>query len=332
MRRLLLLLSAIGLISSCGKDPSLNQNIELVLGEMIVTHPADNLPNSKRVNLGRYLFYNPAISIDSTISCGSCHNPSNAFSKNEVISAGVGGKKGFLNAPSLSNIGNHPYFTAAGGVPTLEMQILIPIQEEHELNFNIVDLAKRLKKDTYFINQAKQAYPNRPYHYVITRSIAAFERTLVSTTSRFDEFLKGKTSLNSDEQAGMNLFYSKRANCSSCHSGINFTNYSFKSNGLTKITQDSGKYRLSKKTKDIGLYKVPSLRNLKYTFPYMHDGSIIHLKEVIKRYSTGTYLSGTKSTIIKPIQLSTNEIEYLMAFLNTLNDEKFISNPNLRPK
>ena len=320
------------LISSCGKDKPLNGEIKLSLGEMLVIHPSDNLPNSERVELGRYLFYNPAISIDSTISCATCHNPSKAFAQNESVSAGVGGRKGILNASSLSNIGNHPYFTVAGGVPTLEMQILVPIQEKHELNFNIVELAKRLEADSFFTQQAEKSYLGRPYPYVISRSIAAFERTFVSTSSKFDKYLEGSSSLSPNERAGMKIFYGEKANCSSCHGGINFTNYAFESNGLVQLTKDSGRYRLTKQKEDIGKYKVPSLRNLAYTFPYMHDGSIHSLSEVIDKYSSGIYLNDTKSPGIKAAKLSAKEKEYLLAFLNTLNDENFISNPNLKRK
>ncbi|MEQ1747733.1 MAG: cytochrome-c peroxidase, partial [Saprospiraceae bacterium] len=177
--------------------------------------PAGNELTAARFVLGKRLFYDVVLSRDSTVSCASCHAPTRAFSDSVAFSPGAGGLPGTRNAPTLANVGYHPYFTREGGVPTLEMQVLVPIQEHNEFDFNILEIVDRLKTDTAYVRLSREAYGRDPDAYTITRSIACFERTLVSGQSRYDEFFfQGKTNaLTIFEQRGMDLFFSEKTNC-----------------------------------------------------------------------------------------------------------------------
>jgi cytochrome c peroxidase len=295
--------------------------------------PADNALTAARFALGRRLFYDPVLSRDSTISCASCHSPYKAFSDTVVFSLGVAGASGTRNAPTLANVAYQPYFTREGGVPTLEMQILVPIQEHNEFDFNILLIADRLKKDTAYVRMSREAYGRDPDFYIITRGIACFERTLISGDSPFDAFIhQGQSlALNNSEQRGLDLFYSERTHCSSCHSGFNFSNYAFENNGLYTSYNDPGRYRLTEDSTDIARFKVPTLRNVGLTAPYMHDGSLQSLEAVVEHYNTGGKPHPHKSALIRPLGLTEQEKADLVAFLNSLTDQHFIQNPKFRP-
>lgn len=294
--------------------------------------PADNALTPARFALGKRLFYDPVLSRDSTISCVSCHAPGHAFSDTVTFSPGVGGAPGKRNAPTLANVAYQPYFTREGGVPTLEMQILVPIQEHNEFDFNILLIAERLKKDSIYVRMSREAYNREPDFYIITRSIACFERTLISGESRFDKFyFQGKTdALSEQEKNGMNLFFSERTHCSGCHSGFNFSNYAFENNGLYDIYPDPGRFRLTEDSLDIARFKVPTLRNVALTGPYMHDGSISTLSAVIDHYNSGGKNHPHKSAMIKPLGLTEKEKSELLAFLEALTDTEFNNNPKWR--
>lgn len=318
-------------VLSCSRDINIGP-ADLLINEFSqpkINYPMDNMPSDERTNLGRYLFYNPVFSIDSSISCSSCHQPALAFSDNTIISLGAKKQIGNRNSPTLTNVGFQPYFTKEGGVESLEIQVLIPIQEHDEFNNNIIDIGNRLKTDPVFVTLAQKAYPNKPYYYAITRGLSAFERTFVSNQSKFDFFLQGASQLSESETNGLTLFMGNKANCIQCHSGFNFSNYQFENNGASYLLKDSGRYRLTKNVNDIGLFKVPTLRNIELTGPYMHDGSIASLSDVLLAYNEG----GTKNTYrneqwIKPLKLTSQELKDLELFLRTLTDYSFTNNTN----
>jgi len=318
---------------SCKRDPGTGvlDSLKAQFIQPSMLYPSDNFPTEERIELGRYLFYNSALSIDSGISCASCHQPNLAFSDNAILSLGANKQQGSSNSPTLTNIGFHPYFTREGGVPSLELQILIPIQEHNEFNNNIIDIGERLKVDSFFVALTEKAYPSKPYYYAITRGLAAFERTFVSNQTKFDQFLQNKAKLTQSEMEGFLLFTGNKANCIQCHSGFNFTNYQFENNGATYLLQNSGRFRITKNNADIGLFKTPTLRNVALTAPYMHDGSIPTLKQVLMGYNKG----GTKNHFqnkqwVKPLNLTNQELENLEAFLNTLSDFQFINNTKFK--
>lgn len=294
--------------------------------------PDDNKFSEARWLLGRKLFYDPIMSVDSSISCSSCHMAQYAFSDTVSLSLGAAKALGTRNAPTLTNVAYHPYFTRDGGVPTLEMQILVPIQEHNEFNFNIVLIAERMQSDPSYVRMSKAAYDRPPDHFVITRALGCFERTLISGNSKYDQhFLQGKKVLSKEELQGKELFFSERAGCSNCHGGFNFTNYSFENNGLYITYADSGRIRFTEKEADRALFKVPTLRNVSLTAPYMHDGSISSLEAVVNHYSSGGANHKHKSKHVRPLGLSEDEKQSLVAFLQTLTDEEFVNNKLYQP-
>lgn len=284
--------------------------------------PEDNAYSPIRAELGRELFFDRRLSLDSSISCSSCHIPNRAFSDTVAISPGVNGELGFRNSPSLINIGYHPYFMREGGVPTLEQQVLVPIEEHAEMAFNIVALTERLASDPVYSQMAQLAY-NRPLDpYVITRAIANFERTLIGGTSAFDSYMQGTVNaLNESEKKGMNLFFSDRTQCASCHGGYLFSSFEFAHNAQDTTNADLGRARLTGLSTDRYLFKVPSLRNVGLTAPYFHDGSFATLQEVLAHYNMGGSPLGLMDERIRPLGLSDDELRDLEAFLHSLTDE-----------
>lgn len=291
--------------------------------------PEGNTHTAERWALGKKLFFDPILSVDSTVSCASCHQAALAFSDDLAFSPGVANRPGTRNAPTLANVAYHPYFTREGGVPTLEMQVLVPIQEHNEFDFNIVLLAERLASDTTYVKLAQSAYNRSPDPFVITRALACFERSLISGWSPYDLYTAQETpdALTASAKRGMDLFFSEKTNCASCHGGFNFTNYAFENNGLYKNYTDLGRFRLTGKEEDRALFKVPSLRNIELTGPYMHDGSLHSLEEVIAHYQSGGQDNDEKSSLIHPLQLSSDEKNDLIQFLHALTDQSFVQNP-----
>jgi cytochrome c peroxidase len=314
---------------SCIKDPVFesqeNNMIQIPEGFPSITFPQGNEFTLERWQLGKRLFYDPIMSVNNTISCASCHHAQNAFSDTVAFSIGDNNLAGRSNAPTLTNIAYNPYFTRAGGVPTLEMQILVPIQEHDEFNTNILDIVEKLKKDSSYTQASRQAYNREIDPFVITRAIANFERSLISGNANFDKNKFSTSALN-----GKNLFMSNKTNCSQCHSGFNFSNYTFENNGLYINYADSGRMRLTQLETDRARFKVPTLRNIELTAPYMHDGSFKTLNEVVAHYNTGGQYHKNKSTFIKPLGLSQQEQNDIVAFLKTLTDYSFINNKNFQ--
>lgn len=292
-----------------------------------IAYPKDNEYTPERWALGKKLFYDTVLSLDSTVSCASCHKPDFAFGDNVALSSGIQNRLSEQNSPSLANVAYHPYFTRAGGVPTLEMQILVPIQEHNEFNFNMVLAAERLTQDSTYVAMSWRAYNRAPDAFVITRAIANFERELISKNSFFDQYyFKKIAKLSAEEHAGMELFYSEKTNCFQCHGGPDFTNYSFENNGLYLLYKDKGRKRLTGKDDDDALFKVPTLRNIAESQPYMHDGSISNLAEVVDHYNSGGKMHKNQSPLIQPLHLTPEQQVQLIAFLNTLTDEEFLTN------
>lgn len=322
--------------TSCSKDaPDKNFKpgiMEIPPGFPQMNIPADNQYTQARWKLGKKLFYDPILSRDGKISCASCHDPRKAFSDSVSVSPGSDGFLGTRNSPTLTNIGYHPYFMREGGVPTLEMQVLVPLEEKAEFNHHVVEITRKLENHTEYRELAFQAYGQPINPYVITRAIANFERSLISGNSPFDTYrvFSDDKALSDDAKSGMQLFFSDKTNCSVCHAGFNFTNYSFQNNGLYQNYSDPGRQRLTHNPADHALFKVPTLRNVKVTAPYMHDGSIKSLEDVIEHYNSGGKSHPQKSFLIKPLGLSAKEKYQLLIFLESLTDSEFIQNQNFR--
>ena len=289
----------------------------------VVTHPEDNQLTLERWELGRRLFFETKLSIDDNKSCASCHLPSTAFATNFPTNKGANQAEGTRNSPSLANVGYHPYFTREGGVPTLEMQVLVPIQEENEFHNNILDIVDSLMLDQSYVDDALEAYNSEITPFVITRAISCFERTLISGCSSYDRYLSGdESALSSEELNGLHIFENK--GCINCHSGQLLSGFEILNNGLYEEYEDPGLFNLTNDPNDIGKFKVPSLRNIAITHPYMYDGSLATLDDVLDHYVSGGSNHPNKSNLIIPIELNDEERADLKAFLNALTDHSFI--------
>lgn len=288
----------------------------------------DSFPTEAKIKLGKKLFYDPVLSTDNTISCASCHKQEYAFADNVALSNGVFQRPGTRNSPSIANVVYQKRLLREGGIPTLEMQILVPIQEHNEFDNNIVSISEKLNKNEVYKSMAHEAFGRDVDPFVITRAIAAFERVLISGESTYDKYFatKNESYLSKEAIDGMKLFNSNKTNCSSCHSGILFTNQEFENNGLYEYYNDIGKERLTNVDGDNGRFKIPSLRNTEITSPYMHDGSLKTLEEVIEHYNKGGSNHRNKNSMIKPLNLTEKEKKQLKAFLLALTDKNFINN------
>ena len=299
-----------------------NDQTSFMLNELAqwpeMQYPIDNQPNQKKIALGERLFSDPILSLDSSISCASCHKGAFALADNLPVSLGVNNRLGKRNSPSLWNIGYHPYYMREGGVPSLEMQVLVPIQEHDEMAFNMVLLVDRLNSDSAYQSEFLQAFNDSATPYTVTRAIAQFERTLISNDAPIDAYVAGNdNAISKEAKNGLALFFGK-ANCSHCHSGPLFTNFDFYNNGTAISTNDYGRAQLTLDSADFFTFKVPSLRHIQSTAPYMHDGSITSLEDVLNQYNLGGSGHDYTNEKIEPLNLNDKELVALEEFLKTL--------------
>lgn len=295
-----------------------------VLGKF--ENPADNPLTKEKIALGRLLFFDKRLSRNETVSCATCHVPAFAFTDQKTVSEGVEGRKTQRNSPSLLNAAYLETVMFDAHLTSLELQVIAPIQEHVEMDMDMRTLLKRLQKDEHYTNEAKSIF-NRDFDaFVLTRSIAAFERSLISENSRFDQYYSGQkpNALTKNEKAGWKLF-SEKLYCTKCHPAPYFTTFKAENNGLYKeYGDDKGRFRIFNDSNDIGFFKIPSLRNIELTFPYMHDGSKSTIEEVIEHYSKGGKGHNLQSNIIVPFEISPMEINHLKAFLYSLTDTSYM--------
>lgn len=284
--------------------------------------PSDNPLTEESIELGNILFHDTRLSLDSSISCSSCHKVALAMADSLPISPGIKGRLGIRNAPSLLNAGYLGMINKDGGVRELDYQALTPIEDHQEMGISILEVSKRLKEDEAITQLASRAYNRDPDPYVITRSLGSFVRSLISGNAPYDDYINGdSTALTSQQIRGLNLFNSSRTNCSSCHIGHLFTNLKFEHNGTKSIYEDKGRGRITLQESDIGKFRVASLRNVILTKPYMFDGSFRDLDAVLEHYNNGGKPHKNKSDLIRPLGLSNQEKEDLKAFLKSLTDK-----------
>lgn len=284
-----------------------------------------------QVELGRYLFYEKALSRDSSISCATCHKQELAFTDGLPKSIGIRGQVVSRNSPTLTNVLNRPYFLLDGVNPSLEAQTVVPIQEHKEFDFNVHLIVNRLKKNETYVDLAREGFNSEITAFVYSRSIAEFERTLVSDNSLYDKYLRGDSlALTPSQIRGKSLFFD-RLYCAKCHNGGDFTNDALLNNGLYSKYADSGRMRLTEREIDRAVFKVPTLRNIEVTAPYMHDGSLSSLDDVIEHYAKGGFNHKAKGKEIIPFKISDSEKVDLINFLKSLTDRDFLENPEYRP-
>lgn len=328
---ILILIVAVSAFTGCRTDcPTLYQ-LDLPAWFSPMEIPADNQLTQARIDLGRKLFYEPLLSSDSTVSCATCHLQENAFTDGIPISIGVNGALGMRNAPTLANIGYSPSFFHDGGVETLELQAQSPIFAVEEMNFSIAGFLERIEDDDEYKTMFQEAYNRDPDAFGISRAIASFERTMISGNSRFDQYYyqNDLSALSDAEIRGMNLFLSSETNCEGCHQLPLFTNFEYENIGLYATYADSGRARITHLTEDRGKFKVPTLRNVEVTGPFMHDGSMETLEEVVEHFNGGGVGHSNQNPDVKPLNLSSQEKEDLLAFLRSLTDQSFLNNPDL---
>jgi cytochrome c peroxidase len=289
-----------------------------------------NNPLSKEtIEVGRVLFYDPILSRDNTISCASCHSPYNSFAHSDHdLSHGIDDQIGNRNAPALFNLAWQSTFMWDGAVNNLDMQALAPISHPMEMDESIQNVVLKLQQQEIYSRLFKKAFVDTLItgEHVL-KALSQFQLTLISANSKYDNVRQGADLFNEQESKGYELF---KTNCNSCHAEPLFSNYSFANNGLIvdSTLNDFGKYSITKRSKDSLLFKVPSLRNLKFTSPYMHDGRFKRLNEVLNHYTSGITTTETLDAQLRePIELSSNDKVDLIAFLQTLNDTDFVFDP-----
>lgn len=348
---LLLLCSGALLIKSCKKDPEL-----VVSGPepFVLEHkahypqfvlPPENPLTKEGVMLGRMLFYDPILSLDNTISCASCHRQDLAFTDGLKVSKGIRGQVLSRNSMPLYNLMWQKKFFWDGRVNTLNEQVLIPIQTHNEMDLNLYDAVLKLKADTKYSSLFSKAFPGESISPVtLSRALQQFLITMISFDSPIDR-LRGRTDtlnvISASAKRGLQLFMQPvengGADCFHCHSNIPFFgNNSFAgsmaNNGLDNAFSDKGFGSITGNETDNGKFKIPSLRNVELTAPYMHDGRFDNLEEVLDFYSEGIQLASPNLDINilshgKQLNLTVQQKEDIIAFLKALTDTTFINDP-----
>lgn len=281
--------------------------------------------------LGRALFFDPILSVDSTISCASCHSQGHAFADhNTALSTGIFDKTGNRNSPAMFNLAWHPVFMWDGGINHIEVMPLAPITNEVEMGEDMLKVASKLSRNSSYSKRFQRVFGEKPIEsQQIFYALAQYMSMLVSADSKYDRYRQGKESLSADEQDGLQIFRNK---CASCHTEPLFTDFSLRNNGLEILNDDLGFERITLEEADRYKFKVPSLRNVVLTYPYMHDGRFRTLDQVLDHYSKGMVHHDNLDPLLitnnRPgIPLTDMDKVKLKAFLNTLSDFTFISNP-----
>lgn len=289
-----------------------------------------NSLSKDKILLGRALFYDPILSADSTISCASCHLQYSAFTHvDHTLSHGINGRIGTRNAPALTNMAWSKLLMWDGAINHLDMQPLAPISHPDEMGSSIDTVLLRLKSSHIYPSLFYKAYGDSCISGVhFLKAISQFMLTIVSANSKYDQVMRNEKGIafTAQEANGYRLF---RNHCAVCHVEPLFTSNDFINNGLPVDTtiNDYGRLRITHNPKDSLCFKVPSLRNIEFSYPYMHDGRFVTLQQVVNHYSAGIQQSTTLSQLLrKPILLSANEKVDLVAFLLTLTDKEFLFN------
>ena len=341
---IILIISVLPLVS-CKKDVSGKPNPELPIDVddsyiyntpsyfPALNYPNDNKPTRRKFELGKKLFFDKLLSKENAISCGSCHFQNLAFSDSVQFSIGSAGQLGERNSPTLTNIGYNSNFFWDGGVPTLELQALVPLDNHKEFDLPYDSLLLRLNNNSNYKQLFKAAFNEDATLNNYTKALACYQRAFISGNSKYDDYFYRNNSkaFTASELSGFQLFINPTIGCNSCHSGFNFTNGGFENNGLSVNYKDAGRYKVTGYIQDLAKFKVPTLRNVALTAPYMHDGSFATLTQVIDHYDSGGQAHSNKSPKVKPLNLTTQQKTDLVNFLKTLTDDEFIKNQDLKP-
>jgi cytochrome c peroxidase len=269
--------------------------------------------------LGRRLFFDPILSLDRTVSCASCHEPDHGFASREAKPLGVGGRRAARNAPPVFNRAFGSTHFWDGRAPTLEAQVLFPIENPDEMGLPLEQAVARLAADAGY-RELFEAAGGAPSRELLASSIAEFLRRLVVGDSPIDHFRAAKTELTPLERRGLWLFESK-GRCWRCHSGPNFSDESFHDTGVGVVDgePEPGRFAVTKERADRGRFKTPTLRMVARTAPYMHDGSLATLEDVIRYYARGGNKNDNLDPLLLPVELSDDDVAALVALLQALS-------------
>ena len=304
--------------------------------------PEENPLTEEGIALGKKLFFDPILSANGTQACATCHRPENAFTDPRQFSIVIDGSIGIRNSMPLQNlIWNYGQkFFWDGRAPSIEAQALEPITNPIEMANTWPNAVASLQNDPEYPMLFEKAFGTTKIDSALTsRAIAQFVRTMITANSRFDQFQRGEINLTPSEMNGLNVFLDEtKGDCFHCHGNpLNplWTDNIFHNNGLDEFPPDKGLGLVTGDPRDDGKFKTPSLRNLAFTAPYMHDGRFATLDEVINHYSEGLVYSETVDPLMKKIaqggvQLSEEDKADLKAFLLSLSDPSFINNPDFR--
>jgi cytochrome c peroxidase len=282
-----------------------------------VKWPAANPPSAAKIELGKQLYFDGRLSKDGTVSCASCHDPKKGFSNGERFATGVGGAKGGRSAPSVINAAYYRQQFWDGRAASLEEQALGPIQNPIEMAETLESVVKKLSAIEGYRSQFKDVFGSDVTSDGIGKAIAAYERTILSGNAPYDAFKAGdKTALSEIAERGRKLFFSK-ANCSACHSGPNFSDNSYHNVGIgmDQKKPDPGRVVVSRLEGDRGAFKTPTLREIARTAPYMHDGSLKTLEDVVEHYIKGGIANDYLDEDLFPLRLTADDKKDLVTFL-----------------
>jgi len=339
------LLSGLLLISACSKD-DVPQNpgevydptpYQLVIpqGYPDMVIPDDNPMTVEGVALGRQLFYDSILSGDNTQSCGSCHAPAFNFSDNgKRFSEGITGEMGTRNSMPVMNVGWMEDLFWDGRAKGLEDQALEPVPNPIEMHQEWPDAMDKLNNHPDYPDLFFKAFGTKTIDSImVVKAIAQFERTMISSNSKWDRYLRGEVTLTQAESRGFEIFFTEKGDCFHCHATILFTDNLPHNNGLDSVNTDLGYGDITKNPLDNGKFKTPTLRNIIFSAPYMHDGRFQTLEEVVDFYSEGVNWSPTVDPLMKKVnqggvRLTDEEKQNLIAFIKTLTDTTFINNPD----
>ncbi len=326
IRRYILFISAILCISAIGV--TVNFKTPRHFPEPVYDFTKNPLTGEKNL-LGRMLFYDPILSRDSSISCASCHSPFSAFTHiDHNLSHGIEDRIGTRNSPALMNLAWQDKFMWDGAINHLDMQALAPIAHQDEMGSSIQEVVMKLNRSKHYRVLFEKAFgTNEITGEKTLKAIAQFMLTLVSANAKYDRVMQHKEQFTTQELSGYNLF---KNNCAVCHAEPLFTTHNFANNGLPVDTtlNDFGRIKITGNKQDSLLFKIPTLRNIEYSYPYMHDGRFSKLGQVLNHYTSGVQQSATLHPALQNgIALNTNEKADLIAFLLTLSDKEFVFNP-----
>jgi len=323
-------------------DPTLKE-ISKPIGFPIFEQPADNLMTDEGVELGRHLFYDPILSRDSLMSCEGCHMQGGSFTDNNAVSIGVDGIAGKRSSMSLLNVGF--YYDGLfwdGRSNTLEEQALLPIEDTIEFHTLWPDVIEKIQKQPRYQEMYRKAFnitnANQIDRNLTVKAIAQFERSMISSgESKYDMAQAGRYVYTDEELLGFEIFFDTNINlpdgqCFHCHAAPLLTSNEYLNNGLTEATEwndfpDLGLGGFTGNDFDKGKFRTPTLRNIEFTAPYMHDGRFKTLEEVMEHYNSGGFLSRGKSPFMDSISLDTEQTAAVIAFMLTLSDVPFIEDP-----